>query len=280
MVSCSPRASFSLLLAGLAISACLALWARPALAACAGEDGGGALVTEIRGGDTLILQDDRAVRLAGVLLPRRAGEADIGAQARQNAEKTLADLVLSQRVELQFDARRRDRYGRLLAQVHVVKDGKRLWVQEQLIASGLARVISFRDNRICIPQLLAAERTAREAGQGLWKTGLFSVRQAGAEDLLAARAQNYEIVEGRIENVAEIRGRYYLNFGRNWRRDFTITVSSDAARLFSGESGGLANLKGRLVRARGWIENVNGPSISLTHPEQMEILESGTALQQ
>jgi hypothetical protein len=31
------------------------------------------------------------------------------------------------------------------------------------------------------------------------------------------------------------------------------------------------------VRVRGWLENVNGPSIIITHPEQLEQLTSGTA---
>ena len=104
--------------------------------------------------------------------------------------------------------------------------------------------------------------------------------RAASEDVLSGLAQSYEIVEGRIETVAEVRGRTYLNFGKNWRRDFTITIASDAAKLFEGQNEGLAALRGRSVRVRGWIENVNGPSINLTHPEQLEILASDTAATQ
>ena len=250
---------------------CLAV---PAKAECKGDDGGSSLVAEIRGGDTLILQDGRSVRLAGILLPRRAGAGDVATQAREAAEKAIADLVTGQTVELRLDARRRDRYGRLLAQLFVAKDGQRLWLQEQLVAAGLVRVMSSRENRICVPELLSSERTARETGQGQWRTGLFSIKQAASEDILSGLAQSYEIVEGRVENVAEIRGRIYLNFGKNWRRDFTVTIPNDATRLFPDQAD-LHALRGRLVRVHGWIENVNGPSINLTHPEQLEILESG-----
>jgi micrococcal nuclease len=248
-------------------------------AECAGEDGGTSVVSEIRGGDTLIMGDGRSLRLAGALIPRRGAGEDRDAGGRQEAEKAIADLLLGQRAQLHLDAGRRDRYGRLLAQIFVEKNGQRVWVQHQIVASGLARVISSRDSRLCIAELLAAENTAREARRGHWGTGLFAVRPAGAEDLLTGLAQNYEIVEGRVENVAEVRGRIYLNFGRNWRRDFTAAISSEAARLFPGDTEALAKLKGRLVRVRGWVENVNGPSINLTHPEQLEILESGTASQ-
>jgi micrococcal nuclease len=246
-------------------------------AECVGDDGGTSLLAEIRGGDTLILQDGRSVRLAGVLLPRRTGEGTIASHSREAAEKALAELVAGEMVELRLDARRRDRYGRVLAQLFVTKDGKRVWVQEQLVSAGLARVMSSRENRICVPDLLSAERTARETGQGSWRTGLFSIKQAASEDILSGLAQSYEIIEGRVENVAEVRGRIYVNFGKNWRRDFTVNVSSDAAKLFAEQSA-VTGLRGRLVRVRGWIENVNGPSISLTHPEQLEILENGTAM--
>jgi hypothetical protein len=36
-------------------------------------------------------------------------------------------------------------------------------------------------------------------------------------------------------------------------------------------------LKGKRVRVRGWLKNFNGPSITVTHPEQIEILEQKSA---
>ena len=279
MVVQRPRPSWrSLLLAAFAATVASGCFMSAVRAECTGDDGGSSLVADIRGGDTLILEDGRSARLAGVLLPKRTGGSGVAAEARTGAEKAVADLIAGQKVELRLDSGHRDRYGRLLAQIFVTKDGQRVWVQERLIASGLARVISSKDNRLCVPELLAVEKTARETGQGQWRTGLFSVKAASSEDMLLGLAQSYEIVEGRIENVAEVRGRTYLNFGRNWRRDFTVMVPSDAAKLFAGQTD-LAGLKGRLVRVRGWIEDVNGPSISLTHPEQLEILEGGALSQ-
>jgi micrococcal nuclease len=238
---------------------------------CKGDDGGASLVAEIRGGDTLILRDGRAVRMAGVLIPRRGAEGDIAMKAREIAEKQIADLLLGQTVELHLDERQRDRYGRVLAQLFVSQDGERVWIQEKLVSAGLARVISFKDNRRCIPALLATEKTARDTGAGHWGSGHFSVLPANSEDALSSLVQNYEIVEGNVENVAEVRGRIYLNFGKNWRRDFTATIAGDAIKLFPEGTAALTALKGRSVRVRGWVENINGPSIAITHPEQLEL---------
>ena len=122
----SPDALRRLVLAALLTPAALDCAGASAKAECTGEDGGSSLVAEIRGGDTLVLQDGRSMRLAGVLIPRRGSDTDITGQARAAAEKAISELVLGQVAELRLDARQRDRYGRLLAQLFVTRDGQRI----------------------------------------------------------------------------------------------------------------------------------------------------------
>ena len=69
-----------------------------------------------------------------------------------------------------------------------------------------------------------------------------------------------------------IKGRAYLNFGQDWRTDFTFSISPRDRRRFEQQGVDLAGLAGRRVRARGWVTLRNGPLIQLTHPEQLEIL--------
>ncbi len=260
----------------------LAVSTAAVFADCQGEDGGTALVTEINDGETLILEDGRAVRLSGVIGPKRA-RGGPASDARLQMEKALTELALGKKVALHLDQRKRDRYGRILAQVMIVSEAGPVWLQAELVEAGLNRVISFPENRLCVTELLAKEAAARAAQTGLWKMGFFAVRPAESEDFLYTLVQSYEIVEGRVSNVAEIRGRTYINFGQNWKRDFTAFISEQSARLFGNEAGGArtafkpADLKGKRVRVRGWINSFNGPSISVTHPEQIEILESDAA---
>jgi endonuclease YncB( thermonuclease family) len=259
--------------------------AGPAQADCEGEDGGGGVVTEINDGETLILDDGRAVRLAGVLGPKRA-RGGPGSEARVEMENAVRELTLGKKVTLHVGERKRDRYGRLLAQVKVTGAETPVWVQGKLVSDGLARVISSPDNRLCVAELLALENDARKSQNGLWRTGFFTVRHADAEDLLFRLVDGYEIVEGQVSNVTEIRGKTYINFGQNWRRDFTAFVSADSHRLFDAAQAGreaqvvsLAGLGGRRIRVRGWMKNFNGPSITVTHPEQIEILDNGAPSQ-
>lgn len=267
----------------LAAAICFA-FAAGARAACKGEDGGGGLVTEVKEGETLILEDGRAVRPTGVIGPKRA-RGGPASEARTAMEKAVSDLVLGKKIILHLDQRKRDRYGRILAQIMIADDAGPVWLQGNLIEAGLARAISFPENRLCVAELLARESDARTAQRGFWKTGFFAVRQAEPEDVLFKLTESYEIVEGRVNNVAEIRGRTYINFGQNWRQDFTAFISERSAKHFSGAGGTSpeqnfkpADLNGKRIRVRGWIKKVNGPSISVTHPEQIEILSSEAAV--
>ena len=73
--------------------------------------------------------------------------------------------------------------------------------------------------------------------------------------------------------VARVKGRAYLNFGTDWKTDFTLVLDEDALRLFDAEGIAPENFEGRTVRARGWLESFNGPMIEITHPEQIEVIE-------
>jgi endonuclease YncB( thermonuclease family) len=253
-----------------------------AYAACGGEEAGRGVVTEISGGETLVLDDGRAIRLTGILGPKRAAQGP-ASEARDEMEKALSDLTLGKQVSLRIGERKRDRYGRLLAHVMLVDEagGETEWVQGRLVADGFARVISFEDNRLCVSELLTLEEAARHERKGLWGNGFFAVRPAMAEDQLYRLAQSYEIVEGRVVDVAAVKGRTYLNFGKDWKRDFTAFVPAKTAGMFGLDGAGqgpgitLADLAGKHIRVRGWLRNYNGPSITVSHPEQIELVETG-----
>jgi hypothetical protein len=87
----------------------------------------------------------------------------------------------------------------------------------------------------------------------------------------------FQVVEGRVTKVAQYRKTTYINFGRRWRTDFTLIVKGRSHRYLKKHGLDLTSLKGRRVRVRGWIEERNGPMIRLTHPEQIEILDTGKA---
>ena len=230
---------------------------------------GAGIVKSVVDGDTLILRDGREIRLVGIQAPklplgRRGFKAwPLAGEAKQALEK----LTLGKRLTLSFGGRRMDRHGRWLAHLHTKS---RLWVQGALLKEGMARVYSFADNRAVIAEMLALEREARAAKRGIWGKDFYQVLKA---EKIERRTRGFQIVEGRVLKVAPTRRRTYLNFGRDWKRDFTIVIEARSRRAFPERGARLKKLEGKRVRVRGWLRWRNGPMLTATHPEQIEVLE-------
>jgi endonuclease YncB( thermonuclease family) len=231
-----------------------------------------AVVDTVVDGDTVVLSQpvDGAdqVRLVGIQAPKlplgRRGFRTWPLAAP--AKAALEALILGRTVDLAFGGRRLDRHGRLLAHLYLA-DGT--WIQGALLGQGMARVYSFADNRSLIPQMLAEERAARAAGRGIWGHPFYAVRDARVLD---RHLSTFQLVEGRVAAAARVKGTVYLNFGDDWRTDFTVRLDSRARRLFRRLGVDPLSLEGRRVRVRGWLRRFNGPLIDATHPEQIEVL--------
>lgn len=223
-------------------------------------------VVGIIDGDTVILEDGRQVRLTGIQAPklslgrRNFPDWPLGPEAGE----ALGYLLLGRVVTLRASGATQDRHGRVLAHL-VTQEG--LWAQGEMLTRGLARVYTFADNRNLADALLERERAARAAGRGIWADAFYDVRSPAD---LKASSGTFQIVEGDIVSAQRIKNTVYLNFGPNWRTDFT--VSFDARMLDAFKVAGRDPLAwaGQRVRVRGWITEKNGPWIELTHPEAIE----------
>ncbi len=238
-------------------------------------------IASVVDGDTVVLKraigkgnlvSDR-IRLVGIQAPKLPlGRKNFKTWPLADESKAaLEKLTLGKKVRLSYGGRRMDRHGRLLAHLHLL-DGT--WLQGKLLASGMARVYSFPDNRAVIAEMLALEKQARQDKKGIWRHPFYRIHQHTTLDKSLGQLKNsFQLVEGRIQDVAKMRKNVFINFGENWRTDFTITLKSRAMRLFDKAAFDPARLKGKTVRVRGWIKSYNGPMIEVTHPEQIEVLE-------
>jgi micrococcal nuclease len=118
-------------------------------------------------GDTILLKDGRRVRYIGINAPEvahiekgQAAEPFGEAAAKQNRS-----LVHGQRVRLDFDREKKDRYGRVLAYVYL-EDGT--FVNLEMIESGYAFVLFLKPNTRFDRMFLKAQRRAMKAKAGIW----------------------------------------------------------------------------------------------------------------
>lgn len=197
---------------------------------------------------TLRLTDGRKIRLAGI-------EWAVPAEA---ARATLADLVLDRAVTLK-GAKTEDRYGRNHAFPFV--NGSETPVQYDLLGRGLAVTGTRIGDAACREALLARERGARVTRLGIWGRGDYRLHQADDPAAILNSVGRFAIVEGRVLSVRESGNTLYVNFGRRWSDDFTVTIAKRAEPGFISAGLPPRSLAGRTIRVRGVIEERAGPWI-------------------
>jgi endonuclease YncB( thermonuclease family) len=182
---------------------------------------GPAAVRSIADGRTLTLTDGRDVRLAGIEVPDEQGAA-----ARAALEKMVAgqDIRL---LKMGLDA---DRYGRFVGGI-AGADGKP--IQLELLNKGNALVAGNVGQTGCAAAFLGAEKTARSAGAGLFGTAYYAAKDAHDPKGILTLRGRFAVVEGNVLSVRESGGTIYVNFGRRWTEDFTVTALKRNERTFS-----------------------------------------------
>ncbi len=247
---------------------------RTAAAACRLTPFAAGIVEAVVDGRTFVLGDGREIRLTAIEVPRiPSGEPGEPARAGLAAKAALEALIVGKEIILKHLAPASDRYGRLLAFGFLTRDGLERSLERELIAQGHALVAARIDDRACADELFAAERAARTARLGLWGDPYYVMKRAeNPAEVLAARGR-FTLVRGKVVSVRESGGTIYVNFGRQWSEDFTVTILKRSERMFVAAGIDPKKLGGRLVEVRGWIEERGGPWIEATRPEQIMIVE-------
>jgi hypothetical protein len=144
-------------------------------------------------------------------------------------------------------------------------------VQGLLLAQGEALVSTTVTDKDCAAVLTAAEAEARQAKRGTWADPAVIKNAESPGDILAGIGR-FTVVEGKVLSVRQAGTTTYLNFGRNWTRDFAVTISRRMLAAFESAGIVLKSLENRRIRVRGFIEARGGPRIDLLRVGQIELL--------
>jgi endonuclease YncB( thermonuclease family) len=230
-------------------------------AACAFQPQGEGRVTAVIDARTFRLGDGREVRLAGIEPVTTATNA--------NRTSALTAIVAGHDVTLRGQDDTPDRYGRQPAFVFL--DGSDTPVQSLLLAQGEALVSADVTDKDCAASLSAAEAEARAAKRGTWADPTAIKNSESPGDILAGIGR-FTVVEGKVLSVRQAGATTYLNFGRNWTRDFAVTISRRMLAAFEAAGIVLKSLENRRIRVRGWVEARGGPRIEVLRVGQIELV--------
>ncbi len=199
----------------------------------------------VHDGDTLVLEDGRRLRLIGLNAPEVSASGP-GEPFADAATRAAVDFLRdSDTVLVQAGADDKDRYGRLLA--HVFRPGDGASLAAELISQGLAWQIAVPPNLAYIDCNLAAESTARAAGQGLWSAGYLA-------DSYGSKLQpGFRVLRARIDGIT---------FARSWWLDtdagFVVRIRPADQVWF--ERSEVSRWQGQRVEVRGWMYSRAGSS--------------------
>ncbi len=230
---------------------------------------GTAKVIEIVNPLTVKLEDGRSIHLAGLDYPDldfyEPGDLSV------TAVKILDDFLKNKHVRIYQtkDAKigRTNRMGQYIA--HLARTDNEVWVQGLMLKLGVARVRTTQNNTEMGLQMLALEDEARQIKAGMWEMEQFQVL---SPELASKHIGSYQTVEGTIKTVSKRKNTLFLNFGHNWRDDFTVGITTQNLKSFSKQNIDPQQWSGKPVRVRGWLESYNGPYINVDHAEQFEML--------
>ena len=227
----------------------------------------GSAVKKVFDGDSILLSDGREIRYIGIDAPETGGNrpAEYGGAEAADANENLID---SEEVSLEFDAEPTDSYGRTLAYVYVGED----MVNLTLVRSGVALAVPYPPNLRHWKDLEAAMDEARRAKRGLWADpDRWMVRADDAAEYIGES----KTVVGRVISTGEIGAGIFLNFGPDYKTDFTAFIPRDDLAYFSGA--GVTNpadyYRGKTLEVTGSIYKKNGPSVTVRHPGQIYVRE-------
>ncbi len=217
-------------------------------------------------GQTIAL-GDREFCLTDIVAP--SSRPDRGARAFAASFAQIALKALAHYGEAAPDmAAPTDRWGRLTGPLNwKTADGRNTTLQELLLSQGAARVAPQSAYHEFIDRCFRAEDAAREAALGLWRDKAYRIRDAAAGEWTSG----FQIYRGFIRSASDRGGRIFLNFGDDFRTDFTATAPKGALRRWRSKPD-IALLVGRSAEIRGLVQSINGPSIELAHEKQLRLL--------
>ncbi|MCR9219268.1 MAG: thermonuclease family protein [Alphaproteobacteria bacterium] len=227
------------------------------------------------GARALQLTDGRVLVLPHLIGPLALAPGAPGqVEAERAAARALADRTLGRRLRIDLAGAARDRLGRLRGRVQGPDGGD---LAEDLVRAGWLFVLPEPDaDPERLAALLAAEAAARAARAGLWDGGPWGpppYRLEPAEPF-DGPADRFVLVEGEVRRVGRAGQRRFLEFGPDWRRDFTAGLDAAARRRFERAGVDLEILEGARVRVRGWLRWWNGPYLDLDDPRFLERVDA------
>lgn len=220
-----------------------------------------ARVAYVIDGDTVILEDERHIRLLAINTPEVEGKrsAEPGGEA---AKRWLKQRIEGQSVRLISEQQKRDKYGRWLFYLF---DAEGQLLNEALLNNGLAVLSVHPPNFKYLSRLESAQQYAETQKRGIW--GMAYYQPLSLAEVMKTSRQGWSRVLVTPQSLVKT-GRYHrLLLGS--MADIRIAATN------LGHFPDLQHYLGCSLEVRGWLSWHKGRlSILVRHPTQLIIKDT------
>jgi len=227
-------------------------------------------VTEVIDGDTVRLENGKLLRYIGIDTPetrlKKNGLFVLDPQPfSQEAKEYNRLLVENKYIRIEFDTEKTDRYKRLLGYCFI----DNIFVNAALVKEGFAVLYTRPPNLKYTNLFLSSQRQAQKDKKGLW---------GAYETIDHSQANNYinqiRTVTGRVISTYKSKKCIFLNFGTNYKTDFTIVIFKRSfSHFYNQEIDPVEFYRGKFVEVSGRIREHNGPEIIVNVPEEIIVTD-------
>jgi len=226
-------------------------------------------VSKVIDGDTIRLSNGKLLRYIGMDTPEvrihKNGGWLYDPQPFSLAAKEFnKKLVENKFIKVEFDVKKFGTYGRLLGYCFIGNT----FVNAKLVQQGLAVLYTRPPDVKYTDLFIRMQKEARANSRGLWgKLAVIPSTDVGNF------INQIRVVSGRVLDTYQSKKVVYLNFGRDYKRDFTVIIFNDCLKLFRDKGiEPVSFYKGKYVQVWGKIRKYHGPEIIAGSPFQIKVL--------
>lgn len=215
-------------------------------------------VARVYDGDTIILTDKKQIRLLGINTPEIESRLRAEEPGGMAAKKWLQAQLQENKVYLEYDQTKRDKYKRLLAHVFT-PDGKH--INQALLENGLAFVSIIPPNIRYSDKLIQAQLQAEKQKLGIWSMPDYQPKPI---EQIANHNKGWQRFTGIPASIKKSRKYTRLMFDDK----IDIRIQNTNLDLLPA----LNTYVGKSLEIRGWVSrNKDHYTVLIQHPSALII---------
>ena len=161
----------------------------------------------VNDGDTILLTNGLRVRYIGIDAPEIDHENQKAQPYGYKARAFNKKMLLSQKIRLEFDIERYDRYGRLLAYIFLPNGS---FLNERVLQNGYAFFLYKMPNIKHSDLLLKAQQGAMKAKRGIWR----GWKEENAEYIANLKSKRFHLAT--CASAQKIKKKNRIKFRKKW----------------------------------------------------------------